>query len=115
MYLFLGGVKVILDVEFDLYLELCGFWGLLCEDIELVLEDSLIMVYIWFVFDVGMVGDFLDLQVVFVFCIIGYVEIGVVLKWDVIDLVQNLYRCWIEEYSGDVYQEIVWDFVSWMD
>lgn len=115
MHLSLAGVKAILDVELDLHLELCGSWGLSREDIEAAPEDSPTMAYTRFVLDAGMAGDLLDLQAALAPCIIGYAEIGDALKRDAADLAENPYRRWIEEYSGDAYQEIARDFASWMD
>lgn len=115
MRLSLAGVKAILDVELDLHLELCGSWGLSREDIEAAPEDSPTMAYTRFVLDAGMAGDLLDLQAALAPCIIGYAEIGAALKRDAADLTENPYRRWIEEYSGDAYQEIARDFASWMD
>lgn len=112
----LEGVKAILDTELDLHIELCAGWGMTRPMIEAAEEDRPTMAYTRFVLETGMAGDLLDLQVALAPCIIGYAEIGADLKKrHAAKLASNPYRRWIEEYAGDMYQELARDFGIWMD
>jgi len=116
MYRALEGVKAILDVELNLHLELCEEWGLDRQSIEAAPEMSQTMAYTRLVLEAGMAGDLLDLQVALAPCVLGYAEIGKTLaEHHKATLVDNPYRRWIEEYSGDAYQEAAEGFATWMD
>lgn len=112
----LEGVKAILDIELELHIELCAGWGMTRPMIEAAEEDRPTMAYTRYVLETGMAGDLLDLQAALAPCIIGYAEIGCDLERRYAgDLGGNPYRRWIEEYAGDMYQELAKDFGDWMD
>jgi len=112
----LDGVKAILDVELELHIEVCERWGLTRADIESAPEDTPTMAYTRFVLDAGMSGDLLDLQAALAPCILGYAEIGARLKAEVNGGgAENPYRRWIDEYSGEAYQDIADGFATWFD
>ena len=101
-----AGVSAILDVEMNLHISLCGKWGLSPEDIEAAPEARATMAYTRFVLDTGLRGDLLDLHVALAPCVIGYAEIGKALSELPNRREDNPYSVWIDEYSGDDYQEI---------
>ncbi|WP_428641414.1 TenA family protein [Roseibium sp.] len=111
----LEGVKAILDVELDLHVEFCGSWGMTRVDIENAPEDTPTMAYTRFVLDAGMSGDLLDLQVALAPCILGYADIGAYLAGAGGDRSDNAYRRWIQEYSGEAYQEVAEAFSDWLE
>jgi len=116
MYRALEGVKAILDVELNLHLELCEEWGLDRAAIEAAPEMSQTMAYTRLVLEAGMAGDLLDLQVALAPCVLGYAEIGKRLATQhEATLATNPYRRWIEEYSGNAYQDVAGAFSAWMD
>ncbi|MCX2722811.1 thiaminase II [Roseibium salinum] len=111
----LEGVKAILDVELDLHVELCSQWDMQRSDLENAPEDTPTMAYTRFVLDAGMSGDLLDLQAALAPCILGYAEIGARLKGEGANRGDNPYGRWIEEYSGEQYQDVAQGFADWFD
>lgn len=111
----LAGVKAILDLELGLHVEMCAGWGMSRKEVEAAREDTPTMAYTRFVLDAGMAGDLMDLQTALAPCILGYAVIGTNLKQAGADRPENPYRRWIEEYSGDTYQEIAGGFETWFN
>lgn len=99
MWFCVGIVNVLINEEIVLYIKICVEVGILEEEFFVVEECLENFVYICYVLDVGYFGDFLDLMVVFVFCVMGYGEIGV---WLIKDYVFE-YVEWIGIYGVDDY------------
>jgi len=98
----------IMDIEMGLHLRVCKRWGLETGDVEATPEHPATIAYTRYVLDVGMSGDFLDLQVALTPCSLGYAEIGRRLAPQgvgALDLAHPYYE-WISEFAGDAYQQM---------
>lgn len=104
MWLCVVIVDLLINYEFFLYIEMCVVQGIDEQIVFNVKEDLEMIVYICYVLDFGLQGDFFDLILVFVFCVFGYGEIGLLLK-DV-NYVGYFYEKWIVIYSGDKFQDV---------
>lgn len=93
----------ILDIEMDLHVNFCRDWNLSEAEMEALPEATETMAYTRYVLEKGLSGDLLDLHVALTPCIIGYAEIGNVIKNYVKN---NPYGDWIEMYASDEYQAI---------
>jgi len=103
----LTGLKAILDVEMDLHVRLCGDWGLGPDAIEQAPEGRATMAYTRYVLETGLRGDLLDLYVALAPCVVGYGEIAERIAGSPFAISQaNPYAVWINEYSGEAYQEV---------
>lgn len=97
----------IVDVEMRLHVKFCAAWGLTEADMASAPEEMETTAYTRYVFERGMAGDVLDLQVALAPCILGYGEIGRLLAADAATVTDgNPYREWIEMYAGEEYQDV---------
>ncbi len=105
-----AGVSAILNVEMDLHVSLCAKWGLSADALENADEAAQTIAYTRFVLEAGHAGDILDLMVALSPCMIGYAEIArnLVEKYGP-PADDHPYRSWIEEYSGNEYQQVAND------
>jgi len=96
------------DVEMNLHLRVCKRWGLAQADVEATPEHPATIAYTRYVLDVGMSGDFLDLQVALIPCSQGYAEIGRRLAPQGVGALdpEHPYYEWISEFAGDAYQQM---------
>jgi thiaminase/transcriptional activator TenA len=97
----------IVDVEMGLHVKFCAAWGLTEADMASAPEEMETTAYTRYVFERGMAGDVLDLQVALAPCILGYGEIGRRVAADPATVMDgNPYREWIEMYAGEEYQNV---------
>jgi len=96
------------DVEMRLHLRMCKRWGLDAAAVEAMSEHPATVAYTRYVLDVGMSGDFLDLQVALTPCSLGYAEIGRQLAPQGVTMLDpdHPYHEWISEFAGDAYQQM---------
>lgn len=89
----------------------CAQFGITLEDLQATPESSPCAAYARYIIDVGTQGDVLDLYMAVASCLIGYGEVGMWLKERVesgeAKLEGNLYKKWIEDYSGKDYLDAV--------
>lgn len=111
-----AGVSAILDVEMDLHVQLCAKWGLSADDLENAVEAVQTIAYTRFVLEAGHAGDILDLMVALAPCMIGYGEIAnnLVAEWGTPGP-GHPYRSWIDDYSGDAYQQVAQDTLTLLE
>jgi thiaminase/transcriptional activator TenA len=107
----LGGI---IDVEMKLHVSYCAEWGLSEAEMERQPEAAATVAYTRYVFDCGMQGDLLDLQVALAPCIVGYGEIGARLLRQA-PPAGNPYRAWIEMYGGEEYQAVAQAAIAALD
>jgi thiaminase (transcriptional activator TenA) len=107
-----GGLSAILDLEMDLHVKFCADWGLSEAAMEALSEAPETMAYTRYVLEKGASGDLLDLHVALAPCIIGYAEIGIVLKDKIAG---NPYGPWIEMYASDEYQSVAQAEIEQLD
>ena len=109
-------LDALLNHEMSLHIRSCAAWGLSEADLTAVPETPQNMAYTRYVLERGLAGDLLDLLVALAPCVVGYGEIAVRLQ-----AAQgpkqggNLYRDWIETYSGTEYQEVVKNSLAQLD
>lgn len=96
-------VYMLLDYEMLLYIMICVVVGIDVEYMICMFEVVINIVYMCYVMDVGVQGDFLDLLFVLMFCVLGYGEIGV---WFVCEVGDMFYCLWIDIYGGVEYQDV---------
>ena len=96
-------LNAIINIEMDLHVKFCSDWGLTEINMEELPEAPETMAYTRYVLERGLSGDLLDLHVALAPCIIGYAEIGSLLKNQIRN---NPFGAWIEMYSSDEYQAI---------
>lgn len=70
-------------------------------------ESAACAAYSRYIIDVGAQGDLLDLYVALASCLVGYGEVGLQIRGRGDDLEGNVYRRWIEDYSGSDFQDAV--------
>ncbi|KDR82001.1 hypothetical protein GALMADRAFT_60054 [Galerina marginata CBS 339.88] len=91
----------------------CLTFGITEEDLEKTPESPATTAYGAYILDTGLQGDTTKLIMALIACLLGYGEVGLWLKkqsnvestWVVLE--GNPYKHWIEEYSGEMYQEAV--------
>ncbi|PPR02191.1 hypothetical protein CVT26_012131 [Gymnopilus dilepis] len=91
----------------------CLSFGISEDELEKNLEASATTAYGAFILDTGLQGDAGNLVMALMACLLGYGEVGLWLKkesrrdesWVVLE--GNPYLKWIEEYSGEMYQNAV--------
>jgi thiaminase/transcriptional activator TenA len=102
-----AAMTAIVDVEMPLHIHYCREWGLSEADMQAVPEAMQTVAYTRFVLDRGLSGDRLDLDVALAPCVVGYAEIGRLLKADPASRMDgNPYAAWIEMYAGPEYQAV---------
>ena len=97
----------IIDFEIQLHIKYCSSWGLTLDDLSGKCEDIATTAYTRFVIECGHRGDLLDLMTALAPCVVGYAEIGRKLAGSpTLDQKPNLFKSWIEMYSGEEYQKV---------
>jgi thiaminase/transcriptional activator TenA len=103
----LATMSAVLDKELDLHRDCFREWGLTLEDVDRIPESNANVAYTRYILDCGMAGDVLDLHTALSPCVIGYAEVGTLLRdHERTTLDGNPFRDWIEWYSGDEYQSV---------
>jgi thiaminase/transcriptional activator TenA len=102
-----AAMTAIVDVEMPLHVAYCREWGLSEADMEASDEAMETVAYTRFVLDRGLSGDRLDLDVALAPCVVGYAEIGGMLKASPATKADgNPYAAWIEMYAGPAYRAV---------
>ncbi len=90
--------------KFNILEQYCATFGITLETLVSTPESSPCAAYARYILDIGTQGDLLDLYVAVASCLIGYGEVGLYLQKRVQEgkavLEGNLYRRWMEDYSG---------------
>lgn len=111
-----AGLDAMINVEMGLHVEFCAGWGLTEADMAALPEADATMAYTRFVLERGLSGDLLDLHVALAPCIVGYAEIGAVLKArHGATLAANSYRAWIDMYASADYQDVAKAEIAYLD
>lgn len=96
-------VHTLLDHEMALHVETCAAAGIDTQAMLATPEAVTNIAYTRYVLDAGLSGDFLDLLVALMPCVLGYGEIGRRLTTEAAP--DTPYRDWIGTYSGAEYQQ----------
>lgn len=100
-------VHALIHHEMPLHVETCAARGISASELAATAEEPENLAYTRYVIDCGLRGDLLDLLVALTPCVMGYAEIGTVLRdKNGSGLSANPYAAWIETYAGDDYQEV---------
>ena len=97
-------VNGLINFEMDLHIKLCKKYGISKKDLVNAEEKNKNIAYSRYVLESGYSGDFLDLITPLIPCVLGYAEIGNNLKN--YKPSNQMYKSWIQTYSGEEYQEI---------
>ena len=97
-------VNGLINFEMDLHIKLCKKYGISKKDLINTEEKNKSIAYSRYVLESGYSGDFLDLITPLIPCVIGYAEIGYNLKN--YKPSNQMYKSWIQTYSGEEYQKI---------
>lgn len=95
-------VNALVGEEMKLHIGICADLGISEADLFATPERPENLAYTRFVLEVGYSGDFLSLLAALAPCVMGYGEIGARLSTEA---TSEVYRDWINTYSGDEYQE----------
>ena len=90
--------------ETNLHRRLTERWGITSDELDHAPEKQATVAYTRYVLDTGMAGDLLELQIALAPCQIGYAEIGTYLEPKLAANPDHPYKEWIQEYSGDGFQ-----------
>ncbi|KAI0781506.1 Phosphomethylpyrimidine kinase-domain-containing protein [Trametes elegans] len=91
----------------------CAQWGISEADLAATPESPATTAYGAYLLDTGLQGDSAKLIMALAACLLGYGEVGLWLKKEAakpnswVKLEDNIYRKWIEDYSGPEYQAAV--------
>lgn len=96
-------VHALLEHEMALHVRICAEAGMARDVLEHAQEAVTSIAYTRYVMDAGHSGDFLDLLVALMPCVLGYGEIGLRLAREAAP--DTLYRPWIDTYAGAEYQD----------
>jgi thiaminase (transcriptional activator TenA) len=111
-----AGISAIVDVEMPLHVTYCAGWGLSEEQMAATPEAMETVAYTRFVFERGLAGDLLDLQVALAPCLVGYGESCEILVADPATRRDgNRYDSWIAGYTSDAYRGAVGDAIAMLD
>ncbi|MGU3574339.1 thiaminase II [Brucellaceae bacterium C25G] len=97
-------VNGLIHFEMPLHIKICAREGISEEELFNAEEQPANLAYTRFVLDAGQSGDFLDLLVALLPCVLGYGEIGLRLK--ATQSANTPYQEWIDTYSGDEFQAL---------
>ncbi len=97
-------VNGLINFEMDLHIKLCKKYGIQKKELDKAEEKNKNIAYSRFVLESGFSGDFLDLITALMPCVLGYAEIGNNIKN--YKPSNQMYKTWIQTYSGEEYQEI---------
>lgn len=97
-------VNGLIHVEMPLHIKICAQEGIREEELFNAEEEVANLAYTRFVLDAGQSGDFLDLLVALLPCVLGYGEIGLRLAATQAD--NTPYQDWINTYAGKEFQAL---------
>ena len=97
-------VNGLINFEMDLHIKLCKNYGISKKNLNNAEERNKNIAYTRYVLESGYSGDFLDLITPLMPCVIGYAEIGNNIKN--CKPSNEMYRTWIQTYSGEEYQNL---------
>lgn len=96
-------VHTLLDHEMALHVQTCAAAGIDTQAMLATPEAVTNIAYTRYVLEAGLSGDFLDLLVALMPCVLGYGEIGHRLAAEAAP--DTPYRAWIDTYAGAEYQQ----------
>jgi thiaminase/transcriptional activator TenA len=99
-----------------LHIEYCSKWGICEEDTMSAQEDKACITYTWFVLELGLFDDILDLYVALSPCLVGYGVMGYTLSMHPeTNKKDNPYSSWIAMYPSPKYLQLVNSVVEQLD
>ncbi|KAL7409939.1 thiamine biosynthesis protein [Mrakia frigida] len=102
-----GFSEISLHIARESQMHYCETFGISKEDLLATPETPSTSAYALYILDVGQRGDLLDLLLAVASCCLGYGEVGMKLaegyKKGEVKMEGNLYKKWIEDYSGPEY------------
>ncbi|KAJ1568358.1 hypothetical protein HK096_006782, partial [Nowakowskiella sp. JEL0078] len=104
-----GKVMMSCCKESNVNLELCKGWGISKEELENTKESMATLAYSRYILEKGMSGDKLDLCVALAPCLLGYGEIGLMIKQDPKAKKEGVYWDFIKSFSENDYLDTVRD------
>ena len=99
------GINAMLDMEIGMYLDFCHHWNISLAQVENAPESAATIAYSRYILDAAMVGSLAELYAAIAPCLMGYGEIGKLLKEQGF-VTNNPYQPWIEVFSSDEFQAI---------
>lgn len=106
-------VHTLLDHEMALHVETCAAEGIDIDTMLATPEAVTNIAYTRYVLEAGLSGDFLELLVALMPCVLGYGEIGQRLAGE--SAPDTPYRPWIDTYAGVEYQQACVDAGALLD
>ncbi|KAB5590284.1 hypothetical protein CTheo_6285 [Ceratobasidium theobromae] len=91
--------------ESQMHVEYCTKWGVTPEQLEATPELPPTIAYSRYIIDAGLQGDDFMLIIAVASCLLGYAEVGMRLKAAGAATDSNPYKRWIDDYSGEEFQE----------
>ncbi|KAG6854169.1 hypothetical protein C0991_009821 [Blastosporella zonata] len=110
-----SATKTIMNIiaEINTHKAFCASFGVSEEELESTPEAAATTAYGAYLIDIGLQGDSTRLLMALLACLLGYGEVGLWLKKEAalkdswVSTDGNLYKRWMDDYSGDVYQGAV--------
>ncbi|ETW85143.1 hypothetical protein HETIRDRAFT_470181 [Heterobasidion irregulare TC 32-1] len=99
--------------ESTMHRSYCEKWGVTPEQLDSTAESAACTAYGAYIMDMGLQGDSSHLTMALAACLLGYGEVGLWLQREAlkpntwVKLEGNPYRKWIDDYSGEEYQDAV--------
>lgn len=116
MQYFLSLLKGLIEIELPLHLSYCKQWGIEIDFIENERKSIELIAYSQYLLTKSMQGDFLDIVILILPCLIGYGEIGLNLLNDQeFDKRDHPYLSWLETYGSDSYYSLVKKSIMFLD
>lgn len=100
-----AGINAMLDMEIDMYLDFCKDWGMSVKEVENTPESTATIAYTRYLLDAAMSGSLAELYAAIAPCLMGYGEIGKLLKVTGYQS-SNPYQPWIDVFASDDFQQI---------
>ena len=100
-----AGINAMLDMEIGMYLDFCHHWNIPLEQVENAPESAATIAYSRYILDAAMSGSLAELYAAIAPCLMGYGEIGKLIKQQGF-ITDNPYQPWIEVFSSDAFQSI---------
>nr|WP_295740237.1 thiaminase II [uncultured Acidocella sp.] len=109
----LATAQALIETEMPLHVKYCEGWGITEAQMRAAEPSLEMLAYTRYVLEVGYSGDALALLAALAPCIAGYAEVGAYAAARA--GADNLYRPWIETYTGADYLEVVASSLAMID
>ncbi len=100
-----AGINAMLDMEIGMYLDFCRQWNIPLDEVESAAESAVTIAYSRYILDAAMSGSLAELYATIAPCLMGYAEIGKLIKEQGF-ITGNPYQPWIDVFSSDDFQVI---------